>query len=81
MEKTLELALQKAFSRDEETQPSDESGIALPSPGLKMLLKRARSEYDEAQARLKTGNFQGYGESIDQLGKTLEQMSRNQSDD
>jgi uncharacterized membrane protein (UPF0182 family) len=79
MAETLELALQKAFSGEEET--IDENGVAPPLPGLKTLSRRARSEYDQAQTRLKAGDFQGYGESIDRLGKTLEEMNRSTSGD
>lgn len=77
MAENLELALLEAFAGTEDVVSEKNGDSPRPvtaPPDIEALSKRAMSEYNEAQELLRDGDFKGYGESIDRLGKTLEEM-------
>lgn len=77
----LDDALLKVFSERLE-RPSLNAGAPVPSSYIETyvtLAKRARTQFETAQRQLRNGEFAAYGESIEALRQTLEQM--NQSND
>jgi len=85
MEPTLELALQKIFGGPEAAPPpspaAPEQG---PGPGperaqtpatVAELAKEANRLYDEAQNKLKQGDWAGYGSTLEKLKATLEKLA------
>jgi len=79
MEPTLEAALEKIFGRETGLKPPAapaEPGVQ-PAPGTSVaeLAKRANQLYDEAQARLKAGDWAGYGETLNRLKQTLTELA------
>jgi len=77
---TLEEALYKTFGRAEIILPAGEEG-AVPrreEPGIPSsiedLIKEAGRYFNDAQERLKQGDFAGYGDSIQKLGTTLGEL-------
>lgn len=79
MEPNLETALHKIF--DTPISTNIEAGELLPSPGemqnltVMELISKANSFYDEAQSKLKSGDWTGYGKAINNLKETLDDMS------
>ena len=85
---TLEQALQalanggssSGASPGTTTPPPAPSGTpsATPSPSagadVASLISQANSLYNDAQAKLKAGDFAGYARDIEQLGKVLDQL-------
>ncbi len=85
MEQTLELCLQKIFGAPVSWQDEDASGqleqeqppvAETPGMALNDLIRRAGNIYAEAQNRLQAGDWAGYGESMERLKETLDEMSR-----
>lgn len=67
-------ALQEALlSEPPELQQQQQSPAPLPE-GMVSLVRRASELYKEAQERLRSGNWTGYGEAIDALGEVLDRM-------
>ncbi|WP_449240594.1 UPF0182 family membrane protein [Desulfoscipio gibsoniae] len=80
MEPTLDLALNRIFgsevndtSPDNQTQPPPTSEA--PTTTLKDLIDTANNLYNEAQSKLQNGDWAGYGEAINKLKETLNNMS------
>ena len=87
MAESLEEAIQLAFAGTIDEPIIETAGIGgqtvpptLP-PDIKALSQRAQTEYQTAQERLKVGDFTGYGEAIEALGKTIEDINRSASAD
>lgn len=82
MAENLELALQEAFSTIPDAEPTPAPGGDVPPLSLANLTSLAVSEYEKAQRLLKTGDFKGYGEAVDQLGRILKDLGeRTRGDD
>jgi len=83
MEETLELSLGRIFGIAATASASAAPATALPQQptgqSLQALIERANTHYERAQNALKQGNWQGYGEEIKQLEKTLLQMKESSS--
>lgn len=81
MEPTLELALQRIFGDrvpadnivDGDTPPPVEGEV--PITELNDLIRRANELYNQAQERLQAGDWAGYGETLDELKETLDDMA------
>lgn len=79
MEPTLEIALGKIFGSDTGAKPP----VKQPEPGeqpqplvgVAELAKRANQLYDEAQSKLKAGDWSGYGETLTKLKQTLSELA------
>jgi len=76
---TLEDALYKAFGVPELARPAavpEEEAEAMPSAilGIRELIQKAGAYFNEAQSLLREGDFAGYGESIDELGRVLTEL-------
>ncbi|MBO8128012.1 MAG: UPF0182 family protein [Peptococcaceae bacterium] len=81
MEPTLERALSALFGeRDqdspEQTEPPEVPGTPVQGRTIKELIKNANRYYEEAQERLREGNWSAYGQALDDLQKTLEELSK-----
>jgi len=89
MEDTLDRALATLFANGEATPVQDGSASQNPGPAtpdkltgaptaarVQALISKASSLYDGAQARLKAGDFAGYGAQIKQMGDTLAELKR-----
>lgn len=85
MEPTLDLALQRIFGEDAVTSDQQQKGSSpqtdqsedqptLPPSSLKELTAEANRLYNEAQSKLKAGDWSGYGQSLDQLKQVLNQL-------
>ncbi|MCL5289422.1 MAG: UPF0182 family protein [Bacillota bacterium] len=85
MEPTLDLALQRIFGEGAAapTPPkqgappqTDQPGEPQPAPQatVRELAAEANRLYDEAQTRLKAGDWSGYGQSLNQLKEVLNKM-------
>ncbi|MDD4334171.1 MAG: UPF0182 family protein [Desulfotomaculaceae bacterium] len=76
MEPTLEIALEKIFGEGtgitmpEEQQPD----TGAPAASISELTQSANRLYDEAQNKLKNGDWAGYGESLNKLKQTLAEL-------
>lgn len=90
MEPTLDLALQRIFGYGaglhappkRVTLPqSDQQGEpqTVPQATLKELAAEANRLYDEAQARLKAGDWSGYGQSLNRLKEVLNKLQEQSS--
>ena len=77
MAENLDRALQEAFSGADQGRVSHPvaAGQPVPDVSIETLTRRAMASYEESQKRLKAGDFKGYGESIEKLGKTLEELN------
>lgn len=81
MEPTLDLALERIFG--ERISTGERKPAAEPDPGeqpqvavsVRELAQRANLLYDEAQDRLKAGDWTGYGDSLAKLKQTLTELS------
>ncbi len=77
MEQTLEKALEKIFGPDTGLKPpAIEPGSPI-APLLSMadLAKNANQLFEEAQNKLKSGDWAGYGESLNKLKQTLNELA------
>ncbi|AEG60427.1 UPF0182 family protein [Desulforamulus ruminis] len=80
MEPTLDLALQRIYGENVSLPPStgqapqEETGQPEVPASLQELAGEAGRLYDEAQNKLKSGDWAGYGQSLDQLKAVLEKM-------
>ncbi len=81
MEPTLDLALQRIFGKQEVARPA-QSASPGPEGELKTLpktiselIQEANRLYDEAQNRLKEGDWAGYGSTLQKLKAALEQLA------
>ncbi len=81
MQPTLEMALAEIFGAEavarafpdiaaDEIQPEEPSGAA----GLGDLARQAESVYRRAQERLRAGDWAGYGQAIEELGRLLQRL-------
>ncbi len=83
MEPTLELALQQIFGGQvppdnaggTEGETPETPGGEEPVIELSDLIERANNFFNQAQTRLQSGDWAGYGESLDRLQETLDDMS------
>lgn len=82
MEPTLDLALQKMFGDigavvppPTTDDPDLDPTVPLPIATLSELAQRANQQYEDAQNRLQQGDWAGYGEAINQLERTLRELS------
>lgn len=82
MQPTLEMALAEIFGAEavarafpdvsaDEVQPEAPGGAA----GLSDLARRAEAAYRQAQERIRTGDWAGYGEAIEELGQLLRRLA------
>ena len=75
---TLEEALVKLFSGVIPVSPQeDEEGVVAPAPvelSIRALILNAQNIYDDAQKKLREGDFAGYGDSIESLEKIFEAL-------
>lgn len=78
---TLEEALYNTFGRAEIILPADQRDIVVREPGepvipssIENLIREAGQYFDEAQEKLREGDFAGYGDSIQNLGTTLGEL-------
>lgn len=79
METSLEKALQRIFGAEnapDNTQPPPAGAVALEPGSAANLVKQANQLYDDAQNKLKNGDWAGYGDSIKQLKDVLNQLSQ-----
>lgn len=89
MEPTLEAALKRLFGADTgaPAAPSPQPGVpptddvtqpdvVIPDRTIADLAREAERFYNEAQERLRNGDWAGYGESQQRLKEVLEQLSR-----
>jgi len=78
MEPTLDLALQRIFGEDTGT-PEPPQEEQPPADGTvetnRELIDKANRLYTTAQDRLKSGDFSGYGETMDELKDVLQKLS------
>jgi uncharacterized membrane protein (UPF0182 family) len=78
MEPTLEIALEKIFGAESGIKtPAEpvETGVPTVPATIADLAKSANQLYDEAQNKLKAGDWAGYGESLNKLKQTLNQLA------
>jgi len=83
MEPTLELSLQQIFGGQvpeddigkDDDDPQAPPGGEAPLTELNDLIQRANDLYNQAQTRLQAGDWTGYGESLDRLQETLDDMA------
>ena len=81
MEPSLELALARIFGEGvsaEAQGPAGEPGtVEQPqtAASVRELAQRANQLYDEAQERLKAGDWAGYGDSLAKLKQTLNELA------
>jgi len=75
MEPTLEKALEKIFGTSGDVNrpvtPLEPSAQPQPPASVADLAQKANQLYDEAQNKLKTGDWSGYGETLSKLKQTL----------
>ena len=72
MEETLDEALAAIFGR----APSKQEVRAESAVDEKNLIQQAKEYYDRAQQAIRDADWARYGEEIQHLGETLEQMAR-----
>lgn len=79
MEPTLELALEKIFGKGTGVKPPvrqpEPGDQPLPAANVAELAKRANQLYDEAQSKLKAGDWSGYGETLTKLKQALTELA------
>ena len=73
MAETLEQALERAFE-ERGADPSLQYQPAKETTGFRILTQAALTQFDTAQSRLRMGDFAGYGEAVQSLRKTLQQL-------
>ncbi len=73
MAEDLEQALDRAFET-RGSGPVFQHPPAKESTGFRILTQAALTQFDTAQSRLRTGDFAGYGEAVQDLRKTLQQL-------
>lgn len=88
MENTLEEALTRLFPGYGENAPNANAPVSSSPPlktngppiavpaELKSLIERAGGQYDAAQQKLKAGDFAGYGATLKDLEKTIQELRR-----
>jgi len=78
MEPTLEKALDRIFntSRNSQGPPAQTEPDTQPQPlpSVAELARKANQLYDEAQNKLKAGDWSGYGETLSKLKQTLSDL-------
>ncbi|MHB1041252.1 MAG: UPF0182 family membrane protein [Eubacteriales bacterium] len=77
MEPTLDMALERIFgasSGPPKTAPGSETTGQQPAASISELAGRASQLYDEAQNKLKAGDWTGYGETLNKLKQTLNDL-------
>lgn len=80
MEPTLEMSLERIFGTGTGA-PKVTPGPEAPPQGqvetsISELANKANQLYDEAQNKLKAGDWSGYGETINKLKQTLNELAR-----
>ncbi|GAW91455.1 UPF0182 family protein [Calderihabitans maritimus] len=81
MAETLEEALRRLFGQEQVVPPErpelskkpEEEPVALP---LQEMVQKALQLFNQAQDRLRAGDWAGYGEFLKELEDTLQQMAR-----
>ncbi|MDD4169976.1 MAG: UPF0182 family protein, partial [Desulfotomaculaceae bacterium] len=77
MEPTLGIALEKIFGKGGDVQrpiePAEQTDQPPPS-SMAELAQKANQLYDEAQDKLKAGDWSGYGETLSRLKQTLSEL-------
>ncbi len=75
---TLEDALYRAFGLPAAVKPEREEAVAekvtVAVTPIQDLIKKAANYFNEAQNKLREGDFAGYGDYIEQLGSVLKQL-------
>ncbi len=76
MEPTLDIALQRIFGEGTGIIPHQvqQPETGAPDASVADLAKIASQLYDEAQNKLKNGDWAGYGESLNKLKQTLSEL-------
>ncbi|MFH1258713.1 MAG: UPF0182 family protein, partial [Elusimicrobiota bacterium] len=74
MEESLEEALQSVFSGKVSTSAAPETAAQKETFNVKKLAGQALQLYDQALGSLKSGNWNGFGESIHNLGAKLRDL-------
>lgn len=85
MEPTLDLALQRIFGEGAITQNQPQNLMLPPNNilsgpkqepqvSVRELAAQANKLYDDAQSKLKAGDWSGYGESLEQLKQILDKL-------
>ncbi|MDD3654066.1 MAG: UPF0182 family protein [Desulfotomaculaceae bacterium] len=79
MEPTLGIALEKIFGKGGDVQRPIATAEQTDQPPSSMaeLAQKANQLYDEAQNKLKAGDWSGYGETLSRLKETLSEMAQN----
>jgi uncharacterized membrane protein (UPF0182 family) len=77
MEPTLEQSLARIFGevQTDTVQEPLEPGVQQPATSIGELAKRAQQLYNEAQDKLKSGDWAGYGEVMTSLEQTISEMA------
>ena len=73
----VEDALNKLVGRV--VEPPDGEPVPGEEAGIPDLVRRANEVWSEAQARLRSGDWAGYGALMDELGEILRQLERQSS--
>ncbi|KAB2954671.1 UPF0182 family protein [Heliorestis acidaminivorans] len=86
MEETLDLALQKIFGQSGLSGTGTPTRTTSPAPEgeesavvevtVSQLATQARQAYEEANERLKAGDWNGYGEKLQELERLLQDLER-----
>lgn len=81
MEPTLDIALERIFGAGSgppkpATGPETPGGQQQPEASISELAGKASQLYDEAQNKLKAGDWAGYGETLNKLKQTLNELVR-----
>lgn len=77
MEPTLEIALEKIFGEGTGmriTTQAQQPETGSPAASISDLAQSANQLYDEAQNKLRNGDWAGYGESLNKLKQTLAEL-------
>lgn len=78
MANTLDNALKAVFGEKLPAPPIQETKPFLPPNGnLATFIQEANRLYNEAQEKLKQGDWNGYGENMQKLGRLLQEMQQN----
>ncbi|MCL6557975.1 MAG: UPF0182 family protein [Firmicutes bacterium] len=74
MEPSLETAVEKVFAGRTAVKRKPEEGI--PKRTVKDLAREARRLFERAEESLRSGDWKGYGDNLEQLKRTLEALDK-----